>query len=94
MENRQQKSTFGRGTDGIRIINDDFNSHLNDNTTSISTSNDSQNYNIIIPQTSDITIIIKKTLISNSVFFILSIFIHYPADNSRVFPFKHDRGQP
>jgi hypothetical protein len=54
MENRQQKSTFGRGTDGTRFIKHDFNSLFNDNTLSTSTSNDSQNYNIIIPQTSNI----------------------------------------
>jgi hypothetical protein len=55
MENRQQKSTSPKGTDGIKIMFDDLKSHINDSTTRISTStNDSQNYNIIIPQTSDI----------------------------------------
>ena len=46
MENRQQKSTFRRGTDGIRIINDEFNSLFNDNTTSGDESNHYTNNNI------------------------------------------------
>ena len=52
MENRQQKSTSPKGTDGTRFTKHDFNSHINDNTTTISASITSlwYNYNIIIPQ--------------------------------------------